>query len=223
MHSTTKRRFLVFGASCWIGRQFIAYANDEIDDFQFILTETSAHDLDGVREELGKYHKPDSEIDGVVCFVGKSGEPTHIDGILQSKPSSTALRDNLFALVALALLCERQHKYLVHFGVDCLFNLSNSTCHQHTSEIQECDVCDSSDGTAVSTFTNRFMQLFDTGMLRVRIGLTAGDVLYRNVLMDNSDTSPHSTDVPDSVTILSTVWQTLTDLMRKEVCGIVNL
>ncbi len=214
-------KLLIYGANGWIGRQFTNFL-----DQQSIITYTKslqrADDIPAVTAELedGKYSH-------VLCLIGRTSgvyKGKHINTIdFLEHPGNLTLnvRDNLFAPIALAVLCEKFGIHLTYLGTGCIFEYDDI----HTSI--ECGWTEEDTptffGSAYSTvkgYTDRLMHLFNVLNLRIRMPISR-ESNARNFITKITKYEKICS-IPNSMTVLSDFFPVWLDLMTREKVGTYN-
>jgi 3,5-epimerase/4-reductase len=122
-------KILVYGANGWIGKQFIdacetiTYHPPNRINLEIIKATSRLDDLKSVEKELDTV-KPDR----VVSFTGRTHGTTEdgkqwttIDYLEQPGKLVDNVRDNLFGVVMLALVCREREIHYTYLGTGCIF------------------------------------------------------------------------------------------------------
>ncbi len=164
----------LFGGNGWIGSQFSAILDQHAINYE--VPSFRMDDLESVEKYLQE-KKPER----VISFIGRThgGEYSTIDYLELGRPQLVEnVRDNLFAPVAVAMLC---HKYKIHFtylGTGCIFQYSQDEMKKVVSEDirPEEGIHDDtlpnffgSSYSIVKGFTDRIMHLLNDSSLNLRI------------------------------------------------------
>lgn len=199
-----KPKLLIYGSRGAVGRDLLSYLKEREEQTKWSVMEGTVRVDGDVEDELIKT-KPHV----VICTVGRTGKRCE-DNLNEN------VRDNLYAPLRLAELCRKHHIYMVYIGTGCIFK---------DNEMKEPFT-----GNAYSTvkgYVDRLMQeLYDDTVLNVRIRMpffcyfegNARDYLnklngYDEVVMD----------VPNSFSVMRTVWPVFFQLIEQKTTGIVNL
>ncbi len=214
------RKYLIWGGRGWIGSQFIDYMTKTFPNVSFILARTRlGQDVEEVRKELVEFMY---QIDGVICMTGRTSGPTNptIDYLEDKEMLPVNIGDNLFSPVSLALLCKELNLYFVYLGTGCIFKYDEThPPNKFTSE----DIPNyfGSGYSVVKGFTDRLMHQLPVLNVRIRMPISAQAhsrdfitkiVNYKKVI-----------DVPNSVTVLPTIFPVLAKLIESKKTGTVNM
>jgi 3,5-epimerase/4-reductase len=207
---------LVYGKG-WIGNMVTSYLTEK--NIQFLIGQSRLDDLESVKKELCE-----TQASHVICLVGR----TH--GIIDGKEYSTIdyleqpgklyenIRDNLFAQVSLALLCQERKIHLSVIATGCIFNY-DGTGKLFTEESLP-NFFDSS-YSIVKGFTDRLMHLLPCCNMRIRMPIVAGKE-KRNFITKILNYSKICS-APNSMTVLEDFIPIMVDLSIKKYVGTINL
>jgi hypothetical protein len=209
-------KILFFGARGWIASYFLPILK-KVDGAEVLCTEVRADDTAVVRELLD-LERPDR----VVCFVGRThGEGfATIDYLEQPGKLVENVRDNLYAPVSLAVLCEERGVHLTYLGTGCIFSDEDPSKRAY-GEAAEPNFFGSSYST-VKGFTDRLMHLF-TNVLNVRIRMPITDDWAPRNFITKIVGYPKICSMPNSMTVLPTLLPVLADMVIRRHCGTINL
>ena len=218
----SRMRFLVWGHRGWIGEQVMA--NLEKLGHEAIGADSRADNEVDVEADIVRV-KPDRAI----SLIGRTrgGNFLTIDYLEQKGKLVENMRDNLWAPVALAFLCQKHKVHFCYLGTGCIFHYDNEN-YQLGSEngIKETDNANFF-GSAYSTvkgFTDRMMRLmFDATTLncRIRMPITPDDSPYN--FITKIANYEKVINVPNSMTVLPDLIPKMIELCEKGVTGTVNL
>lgn len=214
---------LVFGGRGWIGGQLVALLRSR--GHIVACAEARADDVGAVATELDAL-KPDR----VVCLVGRTHGPGcgTIDYLEQPGKLRENVRDNLFAPMTLALLCQARGIHMTYMGTGCIFEYDEAAGRGVGSvangfrESDEPNFFGSSYST-VKGFTDRLMHQLEGSVLNVRIRMPiVGEHHPRNFITKITRYAKVCS-IPNSMTVLPTLLPCLADMMEGRVLGTVNL
>lgn len=203
-----KKTMLIYGSRGSVGRDFIQYMEHHHQNKNVWNIIQSDARLDGnlkaIEDELVKL-KPNV----VFCTVGRTGKRCE-------EQVNENVRDNLYAPLRLAKLCHKHRLYMVYIGTGCIF--------------QDDQMTTLFTGNAYSTvkgYTDRLMnELYGDVVLNVRIRMpffyhyVDNERDYLNKLNRYDDVVM---DVPNSFSVMRTLWPVLIGMMERQVKGTINL
>jgi 3,5-epimerase/4-reductase len=210
-------KWLLYGQKGWIGGQLSELLQQQGEEV--VAASARADDTEAVRKELAEL-KPDR----VVCLVGRTHGPgfSTIDYLEQKGKVTENVRDNLFAPVSLALVCQEVGIHYTYLGTGCCFHYDE----QHPVGGKGFAPGDKpnfvgSGYSAVKGFTDLLLRQVPALTCRIRMPLT-GDRNPRNFITKIT-TYQKVVNIPNSMSVLHTLLPVMVDLARKQHVGIVNL
>lgn len=210
-------RVLVFGAHGWIGGYIIPQLKHRGIEVIEAPRSVRADDISNVTSLLHS-----TQPSHVLCLIGRTHGEGHatIDYLEQSGKLPINLRDNLFAPVALALLCQQHGIHFTYMGTGCIFSCEDPRKCSYTEE----DTPDffGSSYSIVKGFTDRLFHLMPhTLNLRIRMPITS-DKSSRNFITKITSYKKICS-IPNSMSVLPTLIPAVIDMMLKKKTGTVNL
>jgi nucleoside-diphosphate-sugar epimerase len=214
----SKLKIIVFGADGWIAGQLIPLL--EGNGFEVIMPPNGlrADDVTQVVSYLSA-----SLPDRVLSLIGR----THGLGVntidYLEKPGKLVdnIRDNLFAPVSLAYICDKLNIHFTYLGTGCIFSTTDPTAKTYNEEALP-DFSGSS-YSIVKGFTDRFMHLCWMNTLNVRIRMPiTGTKCDRNFISKITKYNKICS-IPNSMTVLPVLLPILVDMIKKKQNGTVNL
>lgn len=209
-------RWLVFGAKGWIGKQVVAILKKREGD-EIIETNVRADNAKEVDALLCE-----SMPDRVMYLAGR----THGEGIdtidyleLPGKLKEN-VRDNLFAPLALAILCSRRGTHLSYLGTGCIFDRSADS--DRFTESSAPNFYGSS-YSIVKGYTDLTMKLFDETVLNARIRMPITSAHHKRNFITKISTYEKVCSVENSMTFLDELLPLLVDMAEKRRAGTINL
>jgi len=183
-----------------------------------------ADDEVGVAAELDAV-KPDR----VISVIGRTRGPgfNTIDYLEQKGKAVENVRDNLYGPLVLAHLCSARNVHLAYMGTGCIFHYDHESHTQGNGcGFVECDDPNffGSAYSSVKGFTDRLMRLmFDHNVLnvRIRMPITADDSPYN--FITKIVNYERVINIPNSMTVLSSLLPIMVDLSVKKQTGTINL
>ena len=210
-------KWLLYGSKGWIGGQLSELLHGQGEEV--VVAVSRVDDTDAVRTELSNV-KPDR----VVCLVGRTHGPgfSTIDYLEQKGKVTENVRDNLFAPVSLALLCQEAGIHYTYLGTGCCFHYDET----HPLGGNGFTPADKPNFTgsaysAVKGFTDLLLHQIPALTCRIRMPLT-GTRNSRNFITKIT-TYQKVVNIPNSMSVLHTLLPVMLDLAKKQHVGIVNL
>jgi dTDP-4-dehydrorhamnose reductase len=172
----------LFGGHGWIGSQFRQILDAKKVSYE--VPEFRMDDMESVQSYL-KTKKPER----VISFIGRThgGGYSTIDYLELGRPQLVEnVRDNLFAPVALAILCHTMNIHFTYLGTGCIFQYSENEMDRVLAEDMrpETGIFDDalpnffgSSYSIVKGFTDRLMHLLEKNTLNLRIRMPITDEL----------------------------------------------
>jgi 3,5-epimerase/4-reductase len=213
-YSSIYMKWLLFGSSGWIGTQV---ANILLCQQEEVIHAISrADDEINVDKELLEINP-----DRVISLIGRtygSGFNT-IDYLEQKDKLMENIRDNLYAPMILAILCNKYNIHLTYLGTGCIFSGlgENDTGYD---EFAKPDFFGSS-YSVVKGFTGRLMHMYPVLNVRIRMPITA-DNNPRNFITKILNYKKICS-IPNSMTVLPELLPIMIDMAKNEVTGTINL
>lgn len=204
---------LLFGGRGWIASYLIPLMKKK--GWNVTLASVRANDTDSVIKLLDTL-KPNRVIS---CIGRVSGNGCNtIDYLEQTGKLDENICDNLFAPVALGLLCLERNIHYTYIGTGCIFNDLNKTYNEN-------DIGDFT-GSAYSTvkgYTDRLMKLLEKTTLNVRIRLPISDDLHSKNFITKLIKYEKICSVSNSVSVLPSLMPILINLIEIGHIGTINL
>jgi dTDP-4-dehydrorhamnose reductase len=206
---------LIFGSRGWIGSQFI----DQLKDHNISYVEaTSRADNEVSVENEIMATKPTH----VISFIGRThgGKYNTIDYLEQPGKLQENMKDNLYGPFVLAQVTQKHNIHYSYLGTGCIFCQDDPTSKLYTENDQP-DFFGSSYST-VKGFTDRMMHFFPHVLnLRIRMPIT-NEVHIRNFITKITQYE-NVCSIPNSMTVLPTMFPLMIDMMKNNVTGTINL
>lgn len=218
---------LVYGYKGWIGRQVCQILDAK--GHTWIGGECRVDDVDGMKLELQQCIGI-TGITHVFCVIGRTHGPGHntIDYLEEPGKLVENIRDNLFAPIALAMLCQELNIHMTYIGTGCIFNNVDSNgndniiCSGKTYDEQSLPDFFGSSYSIVKGFTDRLMhQLTGCLNLRIRMPIT-GTPDSRNFITKITGYA-QICSIDNSMTVLDDLLPIALDMMQDKLTGTYNL
>lgn len=220
----TSMKVLVFGAKGWLAQGWAAALRER--GHEVVAAVARAHDRQAVVAELDR-HEPTH----VVAALGRThgpGVPT-IDYLEDRLPLN--LQDNLLAPVVLATVCDKRGVHFTYLGTGCIFSNTDAWTNGANADqplpagVKEADAPTffGSAYSCVKGITDRYMHECNPDVLNLRIRMPITFEAHpRNFITKIMKYSQiHS--VPNSMSVMPTLWPVVVTLMERRAGGTVNL
>lgn len=218
-------KILVYGANGWIGRQFIDILQTKqlnyiqgvsrVDDYSTVLQEIVTIDPTHVVSFIGRTH---GTID--------DKQYTTIDYLEQDGKLLENVRDNLYSVVLLSMICKERNIHYTYLGTGCIFKFDEH--HPFGKEENGFTECSQpnfygSSYSIVKGFTDKLMHIYEDHVLNLRIRMPiTGENNARNFITKIT-TYEKICSVPNSMTVLPELLQYVVEMMKNKTTGTINL
>jgi len=209
-------RVLVFGGNGWIGQQFINSTTHDV-----VIAATRPENKVECYQEI-KSVDPDTVVSFIGRTYGTDANGTRIPSIdyleLPGKLQEN-MRDNLFAIINLAEICESLHIQFVYLGTGCIYTYTNNK--KIFTEDDEPNFFGSSYST-VKGYTDQLLRTYrHTLQLRIRMPISR-HVSHRN-LINKLVGYPNICSIPNSMTVLDDMWPIIDKMIEEKEVGVYNM
>jgi nucleoside-diphosphate-sugar epimerase len=216
---------LVFGSKGWIGSKVVSLLKDK--NIAVLHASSRADDISSIRKEIQDSSTP---ITHIMSFIGRTHgvyeneKITTIDYLEKPGKLVDNVRDNLYAPVALALLCVELNIHFTYLGTGCIFEYDED--HPYGSEstgFHEASLPNffGSSYSIVKGFTDQLMHQLPVMNVRIRMPITH-EYNERNFITKITNYKKVCS-IPNSMTVLNELLPLMIELtLRKEV-GTINL
>jgi nucleoside-diphosphate-sugar epimerase len=205
-------KVLVFGGNGWIGSHILPHLHSH----EVVLANIRA---DSEHEQLKQYimHIAPSH---VLCVCGRTCGIGCVSVDYLEKPDMMKdnIRDNLYAPVSLALLCDSLNIHYTYIGTGCIFEKSND----EKKESNDANFF-GSNYSIVKGFTDRLMKHFNRNILNVRIRMPLSTQVSMRNFITKITTFEKICSMPNSMTVLDACIPYLVQMMESEKIGTINL
>ena len=218
-------RVIVYGGNGWIGKQFCQLLNQQKIDY--LTSKIRVDDLEKLEEEL-KNTKPTHVISFIGRTHGQIGNKkfTTIDYLEEPGKLVENIRDNLFAPISLAQLCQKYSIHYSYLGTGCIFKFDEEHPYgEERSGFNENSLPNffGSQYSVVKGFTDQLMKLYSTNVLNLRIRMPiTGEENPRNFITKITNYEKICS-VPNSMTVLPELLPCVLEMMKMEKTGTINL
>lgn len=210
-------KWLVYGTKGWIGGMAKTYLQS-IGEI-VIDAEARADDETAVEQELIQVAP-----DRVMSFIGRTHGPgfSTIDYLEQKGKLVENVRDNLYSVVALALLCKKHSIHFTYLGTGCIFTYDEESGKTVFDENDLPNFTGSGYST-VKGFTDRLMHLLDDSVLNLRIRMPIVGYHHPRNFITKIVNYEKICSIPNSMTVLPDMIPVMVDMAVRRVTGTVNL
>ena len=219
-------RVIIYGHKGWIGKKFVEILKS--NNIDYILGNARVDNDIELRREITV-----SCASNVIAFIGRTHGPGYntIDYLEQPGKLFDNVRDNMYAPLNLAIICESLNVHYTYIGTGCIFTYDeNHTLNEGLQGLQglqgftESDIPNftGSSYSIVKGFTDRIMHHYKNVLnLRIRMPITSVDE-PRNFISKIIRYSKICS-VPNSMTVLDDMLPVMLDMMRKNITGTFNM
>lgn len=209
-------RVLIFGAKGWIGQQFLAntkhetiIAQSRADDYQSAFDEIRSVLPDCVISFLGRTYgtAPDGKIIPSIDYLELPGKLTE------------NMRDNLYAPVNLATICEKLYIHFIYLGTGCIYTYTPDK--KVFSEEDKPNFFGSGYST-VKGYTDQLLRRYNH-TLQLRIRMPVSKLVSGRNLIDKLVAYPNICSIPNSMTVLDDMWPIIDKMIEVHELGVYNL
>lgn len=209
-------RVLVFGAKGWIGQQFLNNTKHET-----IAATSRADDYQATHNEI-KTVQPDCVISFLGRTFGTAPDGTLIPSIdyleLPGKLYEN-MRDNLYAPLNLAQICEKLNIHFIYLGTGCIYTY---TPDKNIFTEEDKPNFFGSGYSTVKGYTDQLLRQF-TQTLQLRIRMPVSKLVSGRNLIDKLVAYPNICSIPNSMTVLDDMWPIIDKMIEVHECGVYNL
>jgi nucleoside-diphosphate-sugar epimerase len=216
---------LLFGSNGWIGSKVLQLLKDK--NIPVLQASSRADDSTSIRNEIQESVVP---ITHIMSFIGRTHgvyeneKITTIDYLEKPGKLVDNVRDNLYAPVSLALICNELNIHFTYLGTGCIFEYDE--VHPYGDEetgFQEASFPNffGSSYSVVKGFTDQLMHQLPVLNVRIRMPITH-EYNERNFITKITNYKKVCS-IPNSMTVLNELLPLMIELaLRKEV-GTINL
>lgn len=219
-----KMSWLIFGGNGWIGNQFC-----QLLDKRNIVYDLASFRMDDMYNLYSYlYNKRPRR---VISFIGRTHGPGFdtIDYLEQGRSQLMEnIRDNLFAPIQCAILCQELDIHFTYLGTGCIFNYDDKL-HKMNDEKgffdeQEEPNFFGSSYSIVKGFTDRLMHLFPDNVLNLRIRMPINaDIKSKRNFITKITSYEKICSLPNSMTVLPDMFPIILNMIIQEKTGTYNM
>jgi dTDP-4-dehydrorhamnose reductase len=216
---------LIFGANGWIGSKVVLLLakQQKQKQLQYVKAKSRADDIESIRREISEQSEP---ITHIMSFIGRTHgvhegkKITTIDYLEKEGKLVENVRDNLFAPVALALLCKELNIHFTYLGTGCIFDGFDKDGFTEESKPNFFG----SSYSIVKGFTDQLMHLLENTVLNVRIRMPITDEFNERNFIYKITHYERICSIPNSMTVLNELLPIMIDMaLFKRLTGTINL
>jgi 3,5-epimerase/4-reductase len=227
-------KILIYGSNGWIGQQFIEICNKHTvfpPNKLFINVIKGISRLDDLKSVANEIEsiKPDR----VVSFTGRTHGTTEdgkqwttIDYLEQPGKLVENVRDNLFGVVMLALLCKDRGIHYTYLGTGCIFKFLEESWGKEENGMTEEDKPNffGSGYSIVKGFTDMIMNsnILKSNILNLRIRMPITGKCEPRNFITKITRYQKVCSIPNSMTVLNELLPIMLDMIIKERTGTFN-
>jgi 3,5-epimerase/4-reductase len=219
----------LFGGNGWIGSQF-----REILEYRRIKYDVPSFRMDDMEavEKYMKEHKPER----VISFIGRThgGGYSTIDYLELGRPQLVEnVRDNLFAPVAVAILCQKYNIHFTYLGTGCIFQYEKEEMERVVNENMrpETGIYDDdlpnffgSSYSIVKGYTDQLMHLMESTTLNLRIRMPiTNEIDHPRNFICKILKYEKICSIQNSMTVLDDMLPIIFDMIKQKRTGTFNM
>jgi 3,5-epimerase/4-reductase len=219
---------LVFGSKGWIGQKVVRLLRQMNQTVSVVCAQSRADDKVAVSAEIAA-----CSATHVMSFIGRThgiyeGETIGTIDYLE-KPGKLVdnIKDNLFAPLILAEICNSINVHYTYLGTGCIFEYDDEhPCSNETTGFKETDKPNffGSSYSIVKGYTDQLMQtMFPKSVLNARIRMPITDEVCSRNFITKITSYDRVCSIPNSMTVLHDLLPVLIELALKNHTGTVNL
>jgi len=214
-------KWLIYGGKGWIGGKIITQLKEEGEEV--IISDTRVDQIDNVQNEIIK-----EDPDRILCTAGRTygGGIPNIDYLEGGKDKlQINVRDNLFAPLGLALICQNLGKHLTYLGTGCIFSYDEEHALGSNSGFIESNEPNffGSSYSIVKGFTDQLMHLLANTVLNCRIRMPINDEPHPRCFISKITSYEKIHSVPNSMSVLREMLPIMIDMAKNKKTGTINL
>ena len=225
-------KVLIYGHKGWIGNQVIELLNNYKIDF--IISTLRVDDTINIQHELNTYKN--KGITHIFCFIGRTHgttpdgkKYTTIDYLEQPGILKDNIKDNLYAPLSMAIICNDLKLHLTYIGTGCIFEydeIHKGNKEQNIVQVgfNETDIPNFT-GSAYSTvkgYTDRIMHLFDNKVLNLRVRMPITSTKHPRNFITKITTYEKICSISNSMTVLDDLLPLMIKMASKKITGTYN-
>jgi len=216
---------LLFGSNGWIGSKVLQLLKDK--NIPVLQASSRADDSTSIRNEIQESVVP---ITHIMSFIGRTHgvyeneKITTIDYLEKPGKLVDNVRDNLYAPVSLALICNELNIHFTYLGTGCIFEYDE--VHPYGDEetgFQEASFPNffGSSYSVVKGFTDQLMHQLPVLNVRIRMPITH-EYNERNFITKITNYKKVCS-IPNSMTVLNELLPLMIELTLRKEIGTINL
>ena len=213
-------RVVIYGGNGWIGSQIISLLKNEAD-FEIHCGKSRCDNVEHLTNELDVI-KPTH----IICCIGRTHGTVNgnvistIDYLEHEGKLVENIRDNLFAPVVLAKICNERNIHFTYFGTGCIFDNHNDYSTSFTESSQPNFF--GSSYSITKGFTDQLMKLYDTSCLNLRIRMPITNENNKRNLITKITSYKKICSLQNSMSVLDVLLPIMVRMLREQKVGTYN-
>ena len=212
---------LIYGSNGWIGKQIIEYLN--LSNIKYTRGKSRVDNIIDLQNEIKKI-KPTH----ILSLIGRThgiingNVYSTIDYLEHSDKLKENVRDNLYAPLILAILCQQKNIHYTYLGTGCIFEYDDEHNLDNNNGFNENDFPNffGSSYSIVKGFTDRLMHMYDILNLRIRMPINS-EYNERNFITKITNYKKICS-ISNSMSVLPELIPIAIDLMKNNYIGTLN-
>lgn len=210
-------KVLLYGSKGWIGTMIVNKWKEMYPEHTIIASTTRV-----IPENFQELHEEIKEVDRVFCTIGRTsgGGINNID-YLETHLNEN-VRDNLFAPMFLAQICQLLNKHFSYIGTGCIFSRNT---HKNDYLYEEGDTPDffGSSYSIVKGYTDSLMKTFSNFALNLRIRMPITDDYHSKNFITKISKFENICNYPNSMSYLPDLIPIMIHMSVNEEVGTYNM
>lgn len=215
-------KILIFGSNGWIGKQFVNILEEK--KISFFCANSRVDNIQQLTKELDNVQPTH-----VISFIGRTHGKiedkciTTIDYLEYPGKLKENVRDNLYSIMALAILCSKKNIHYTYLGTGCIFSYDeNFTEKNGIKENDEPNFYGSSYSTVKGYTDNLMRHFFNDSVLNLRIRMPLTCENNPRNFITKIVNYEKICSVNNSMSNLDELLPYIPDMMKKQIVGTFN-
>lgn len=205
---------LIYGSRGWIASQIIDHIYHKNIHFNIVEGQSRVDDINSLSKEIFKINP-----DIVICSIDRTGVKNlkNIENLQGVDTIYDNIRDNLYAPLNLASICERKNIYCVYIGTGCIYDGEKNKIFDEEDNPNFFGT----NYSIVKGFTDRLMRQIPN-LLNLRIRMPVGDEKHECNFLNEILSYKKFINKHNSITVLPSLMEHLIHLIQQRVVGTIN-